>query len=420
MNNHKKYEKVWEFLTKISRPRFVGTDNHENVKKDIIQHMMSIPNTSVKQQSFPAYFKGYNPSKLILLFIGMLVIGTPFLYKKNEVILGLVFTIVAIILIPILVFLSEFIHKRRFKNPKVIMGTNLIFQSKNHQNTIEKEIPQKTMIILAHYDSITRPFSVIVNIMIFIMVGLGGIIFILQSSIYAIRKLLENDITFHWTLFLWSFIIGIALIMFIIDKPSNQTPGTLDNGSGVAALFYLALAFDQKQLQNTQIVLVATDAEEMGNLGCKAFMDKYSINYPEESTYYLVIDTIGCPKINRIVTGIKLPNYQFSPFLAELAQQELDHIKNYNSNLDSDSDLNLDPDSNFSEYPLKIYQFPPLLGIQSDHTPILVQKKPFLLIGGVSSVLHSPRDNLDAIDRTKFFTITQFIEDLIRRFDEQH
>ena len=399
-------EKVWQFLTKISQPRFVGSVNHGEVRKDIIGHMTSIPNYEVVQQSFPAGVKAFSPAKIILLIIGVLVCSTPFAYAQDHVVLGLVLTMLAFCFALLLVPLGGFFHRRSMNNPEVIReGTNLIFQAKNTQVTVGEELPSKTMVLLAHYDSITRPFSVVLNAAFYIVAGFGTLLFLLQSTIYALLKLLGHNIALSWTLYLWSFAIGFVLLMFIYDHSSNHTPGTLDNGSGVAALYQLALTFDQVPLQNTQLILVATDAEELGNLGGKAFIDQFSGDYPEDSTYYLVVDTIGCPKINRIVTGSKSPSHQFSPYLTELARQELHHQNQQRSNSEA--------------HPLKLYQFPPLVGIQSDHTPLLNNQKPFLLIGGVSPVLHSSKDNLDAIDRTKFFDITQFIEAFLRRFDSQ-
>ena len=152
-------------------------------------------------------------------------------------------------------------------------------------------------------------------------------------------------------------------------------------------------------LEHTQVLFVATDAEELGNLGGEDFIKQNQTRLDKNSTYFLIVDSIGCKKDNRMVAGSIIPNKKYSPALEKIGDEILA--------------------SAIPKYPLHKFHFPPFLAIQSDHNPVLDNHYEFLLFGGVSLDYHTPRDNLDAIDRTKFFQICDFLECLVRKNDIQ-
>jgi len=165
-------------------------------------------------------------------------------------------------------------------------------------------------------------------------------------------------------------------------------------------MYYLAHQLSTSPLKHTQLTFVATDAEELGNLGGEAFIEQHGPQLDKRTTFFVILDSIGCKQANRIVTGSKLPKRHFSPFLERIMKEMLNQTT-LNNTLS----------------PLKLFQFPPFLAIESDHNPVLDAKYEFILIGGVSLDYHSSRDNFQAIDQDKFFKICEFLEQFCYRFD---
>ena len=396
-------DQVWSFITTLSHPRFVGSEGHTKAKNLILERfnsLASIHNSEI--QSFPAYLASFKKPKIILQMMSISILVIPLSFLAHLPLMGLIFSLISFFLSIALIMVRKNRMKTLARDPSTIQGQNLLF----HHHANSKEQNQKpNLIILAHYDSIVRSYSVVPNALLFIFGNIGGYIYLLQSLFYSINSLSSPEFgTNHSPASLsWGLLVALAVFLFTLDKLHNSSPGVLDNASGVAAMYQLALNRIEVPLQNVNLIFIATDAEELGNLGGSAFF-KQNREYCGKDNYFLVIDTIGVQSTNRIVTGSILPHKDFSQELEHLAKGILQ---------------NKETPSNIRDV-LKIFRFPPLFAVSSDHNTVLHENLPFLLLGGVDSVLHTPKDDLSRLDREKFFNILTFLELFVREFDAQY
>jgi hypothetical protein len=86
--------------------------------------------------------------------------------------------------------------------------------------------------------------------------------------------------------------LGTLLAMLDIGH-RRAVPGANDNLSAVAALIAAARALGSKPPKNLRVILASMGAEEALQQGVRGYARRHFPNLPRETTYFLVLDTIG-------------------------------------------------------------------------------------------------------------------------------
>jgi Peptidase family M28 len=172
--------------------------------------------------------------------------------------------------------------------PPLVTSHNLVIK---HKNATPKA---KKLILMAHWD--TAPISLLYRPE---MVGnfrkslKMSLILMMVAQFLAISQfLIPNDFLLLVSniLALYFIIQGItATIDFFRLGYSN---GASDNATGVAVAIETAKKLWAKNLQNLDIELVITGAEEVGMIGARAYMKAHYQEFTKE-TYLINFDTLG-------------------------------------------------------------------------------------------------------------------------------
>lgn len=172
--------------------------------------------------------------------------------------------------------------------PPLVKSNNLVIKDKNTSPKTKK------LILMAHWD--TAPISLLYRPE---MVGnfrkslKMSLILMMVAQFLAISQfLIPNDFLLLVSniLALYFIIQGItATIDFFRLGYSN---GASDNATGVAAAIETAQKLWNKNLQNLDIELVITGAEEVGMIGARAYMKAHYQEFTKE-TYLINFDTLG-------------------------------------------------------------------------------------------------------------------------------
>lgn len=172
--------------------------------------------------------------------------------------------------------------------PPLVKSHNLVIKDKNASPKTKK------LILMAHWD--TAPISLLYRPE---MVGnfrkslKMSLILMMVAQFLAISQfLIPNDFLLLVSniLALYFIIQGItATIDFFRLGYSN---GASDNATGVAAAIETAKKLWNKNLQNLDIELVITGAEEVGMIGARAYMKAHYQEFTKE-TYLINFDTLG-------------------------------------------------------------------------------------------------------------------------------
>lgn len=267
--------------------------------QNIVKHLTQMPNRAVA-----SVFEERTLDFLSKLFSNKKIEKESFKSPKNYLItitwllLGIVSSILILNLYPIVsLFLSIMFISMAFlffnwmpspisKFPPLVKTYNLVIS--------ELKKKPKKIILMAHYD--TAPISILYkpslvgnfrkslnfNILLMLLTEMMVIFHFLKPSIYTQVGLYILAGYFFIQLF-------VASLDFFRFGYSN---GASDNATGVAAVAEVAKIVWEKNLNNTEIQILFTGAEEVGMLGSSAFLKRHFKEF-DKNTMVINFDTLG-------------------------------------------------------------------------------------------------------------------------------
>jgi hypothetical protein len=268
-------------------------------------------------------------------------------------------------------------------------STNIIASPPDRSH--DDDTPHLTL--MAHYDSKSQTLPLPIRMALFVLYILGGI----SISSLTILSIFFPDFKTIIPYFAWgSLLFGIPLLYMDVG---NDSPGAIDNASGVGLLLHLAelMAGEKDLLQKLQVTFLFTGAEEEGLMGVQAYVkEKAAVLQQQDQRgglYILNLDGVG--------TQGKLLVADAPRSLVKTHGESLgDWIHEICSELD---------------YPLG--RFPPI-GALMDHVPFAHYgfKAISLATGGkAASTIHTPHDTADKLHPEGFEQAGRVILKLIER-----
>jgi hypothetical protein len=116
----------------------------------------------------------------------------------------------------------------------------------------------------------------------------------------------------------------VSLLAFLDIGQRRAVPGANDNLSGVAALIAAAQALNSEPPDNLRVVFASMGAEEALQQGVRAFAQEHFPHLPRETTYFVVLDTIGFGRLVMLEAEgpVRLHDYdaKFKDLVAECAE----------------------------------------------------------------------------------------------------
>jgi len=91
-------------------------------------------------------------------------------------------------------------------------------------------------------------------------------------------------------------ILAVATAADIDIARGATVPGASDNATGVAVCLDLACALASRPLEETEVIVALTGAEEAGMGGMAAFLERHGPSFDASSTFVLGLDTLGAGK----------------------------------------------------------------------------------------------------------------------------
>lgn len=178
--------------------------------------------------------------------------------------------------------------------------------SKNLVTTIPSNIRRKkrpVVILTAHYDSFSAnlPYR-LQNFLFFIfkiiivpyfMIKLAVSLWILADFSFSSFNPFILDFLLNSTLL--EFVIIILILLLIYN--TKKSTGAIDNASGVSIILELAKNLQNNPLENMDVIIVFTGAEEWGLIGAKRFCKRnqksFSEKYNLDKSFNINFDMIG-------------------------------------------------------------------------------------------------------------------------------
>jgi hypothetical protein len=378
-------DRLKEIIREISFPRLSGTLNERKALNLIKEKISNLGfEYSIQEFKFSTFYGRIYPR------IGFSLIYSIFfmLFLNIETILIPVLTL--IIIATLILFYLFTRNPENIKFPIIKNSANLFTKLSPLKKETEKE---RNIFFFCHLDTKGQRLSILARVR-------AIRIYVFSLLILLIDIIFKNYILASLSLFF--YIIGIvpliassvALILLMLNNTNNQSPGAIDDSSGVGCVFELLnhYSIPDNRLINFNLWFVFTGAEECGTMGIRNFIKKIS-NFDKNSTYFFNFDSIA--KSVYLFPSRKSSNETRNLFFDLV-----------------DNDLGLQIKRN----PKKIY-----FGSHSDG--LIMSKKGFQGFGIADmdsyEYIHSKFDTPDKINYSKLKLLCEMIVDALNKFDKQ-
>jgi hypothetical protein len=181
------------------------------------------------------------------------------------------------------------------------------------------------IIISAHLDSKSQTFKtswrvVLYRIWLYTGIFLGGFLIALFIRTYSPLKLNLSIVgTGMWVC---TIIISISNIFLLFLNTQNESPGALDNASGMAVVFELSEYFIEKPLSNFNLWFCQFSAEELGTMGSRIFVNNHREHFIKGRVFHINLDMISCAgssknQVEYLESYGVLPRKKIAPLLSK-------------------------------------------------------------------------------------------------------
>ncbi len=261
------------------------------------------------------------------------------------------------------------------------------------------DVQTANLLVSAHLDSKSQSIKtmwriIFANLWLFGTIALVIFYVLFTLDYMAIFKFITriNYLYFEVGLWISTAVVGLSNLFLFNLKIRNESPGALDNATGMALVFKLSSYFKESPLDHFNLWFCQFSAEEVGTMGSRNFLDNREKIFVKGETFQFNFDMVSCAghdKKNRIEYmksyGL-FPKKKIAPVIARyllLASQSQN---------------------------LQIHGFSATVGAHTDSIPFHLRKFDSIDITTMAAAIHTHNkdDTLDRVD-PKVLTETYFI-----------
>ncbi|MFX1376436.1 MAG: M28 family metallopeptidase [Promethearchaeota archaeon] len=275
-----KEARIKENLKKFAFPRLSGTEFELKAFKKVKQEVQNLNlEFEVQEFTFSSFYSRIYPK--IAFSSGLLILLLLFLDIYRYLLLFFVVILLGILITSIL--LTRNPEKIKFFNQ--LKSQNLLVKINSTSKNVENK--DRIVMFMSHLDSKGQRFKINTRIR-------SIKLWIYSSVILGFIIILKSLILIRFELIL--FIIGLiplitnvcATIMMLLNTTNNNSPGAVDNASGIACNLELVnyYSIPENRLKNYDMWFLFTGAEECGTMGIKHFYNNMENLDPNKSIMF--------------------------------------------------------------------------------------------------------------------------------------
>ncbi|HUV26415.1 MAG TPA: M28 family peptidase [Anaerolineales bacterium] len=269
------------YAREISRPRKVGTREEEKVAQEIACQLVQ-SGFSVNFQTFQ-FSTAHGITLSAEILIGLVLILTTILTFGISGWLTLFQAGLLLLLIGLLGPINKKILNSSIRSEDQDrsslwsslcwkLGTQ--YRTKNLIATLpnssgDPKLPH--LYLVAHYDSKSQKLPLVIRIALFTLVIMGSLVFASLNLLISV-----NEVIAQFSSVIGSIVILCGVPLLFLDY-GNDSPGAIDNASGVGLVLHLAeVIADQSAInERLKITILITSAEEAAVMGALAYVQQY-------------------------------------------------------------------------------------------------------------------------------------------------
>lgn len=306
-------EELYNYAKKFNFPRLAGTEGEKravSLTSKTFEEIGFQNGQVVKEQFNFSSFYSADVVKIFAFISLVFVILILFFRYIFPFFVAIVLGIMAVIAISILRTL-----KYPEKETKRFWGFRVgrIYQATNvYAKVPAKKIPEyqaPNIIVSAHLDTKSQSYRTIWRVILFniwlygeILLGIFYGFFVIDY--YELIKILTEVNILYFEIGLWisTTLVGLANFFILGLKVKNESPGALDNASGMAIVFELSSFFKDRALSHFNLWFCQFSGEERGTMGSRIFVDNREQLFKKGKTFQFNFDMVSLAghKKNRI------------------------------------------------------------------------------------------------------------------------
>ncbi len=336
-------DRIYNFVKDFSFPRLAGTSGEKKAVALTIKTFKDIGYDDRIIQKEPFQFSDFYSTTLINL---IMVINLTFsLFILMFIYINLYITIIISVIMAIVVFLII----KGLKHPenpgfwgeyygKTISATNVFIKLPAKKLT---EDQAGDIIISAHLDSKSQTFKTYWRVFFYKIWLYGGIFLglffiLLFIRTYTIIKI--NLLVVRSGIWTFTILISISNIFLIFLNTHNNSPGALDDASGMAVVFEISRYLKENPLDNFNTWFCQFSAEELGTMGSRVFVNNHEGEFVKGRVFQINLDMISCSceqknQVEYLKSYGVLPRKKIAPLLSKYldtaAKEENVNIKGF-------------------------------------------------------------------------------------------
>jgi len=319
--------KIINYVKKFSFPRLAGTEGEKKAVDLTIKTFKNIGFKASQIQTQNFDFSDFYSTTLIKL---IMVINLTFsLFLLMFIYINIYITILVVSAFSLIIFLII----KGLKHPEYPGFWGEYYGKTRNATNVFIKLPAKNLqsesagniIISAHLDSKSQTFRTYWRILLYRVwlysgIFLGGFLITLFIRTFTI---LNPDLLIIG-IGIWTFttLISISNIFLMFLNTHNESPGALDNASGMTIVFELSTYFKDHPLENFNLWFCQFSAEELGTMGSRVFVNKYENQFVKGRIFQFNFDMISCAnheknQIQYLKSFGVLPRKKIAPLLSK-------------------------------------------------------------------------------------------------------
>jgi len=336
-------DRIYNFVKDFSFPRLAGTSGEKKAVDLTIKTFKDIGYDDRIIQKEPFQFSDFYSTTLINLIMVINLTFSLFILMFTYINLYITIIISGIMAIVVFLIIKGLKHP---ENPgfwgeyygKTISATNVFIKLPAKKLT---EDQAGDIIISAHLDSKSQTFKTYWRVFFYRIWLYGGIFLglffiLLFIRTYTIIKI--NLLVVGSGIWAFTILVSISNIFLIFLNTHNNSPGALDDASGMAVVFEISRYLKENPLDNFNTWFCQFSAEELGTMGSRVFVNNHEGEFVKGRVFQINLDMISCSceqknQVEYLKSYGVLPRKKIAPLLSKYldtaAKEENVNIKGF-------------------------------------------------------------------------------------------
>lgn len=357
-----------KYAASIARPRLVGTAEHDAVADELVARLEQW-GYRVERQPFK-FSTALNALLALALFTNFVCLtGMVFLRQTVPGMAVAGALIIAVVLAAALVIgrsISSFAvatqnSSTASRRERLAGRFGKRYTASNLVAALpQDDRPRATVYLVAHYDSKSQRWPLVMRIALFTL--------LIPGTLFAIGAALLNQASAVSEVFGLGAAAASALLVML--GTGNASPGAIDNASGVGLVLHLAecLAVRSDWRERWRVIILLTSAEEVGLLGATAYVKQYASQLQHAQAIILNFDGVG---VDGELQWVGAASSELAHMIQDAAREEA--------------------------VPIKRFRF---IGALFDHSPFAqrgLDAVSLIAVGRASRSIHTSHDTIDQL-----------------------